>query len=240
MLFDQGFTKQNLDLYLKELAKEYRKHNRKSLPVEIILIGGASVVINYGFREMTYDMDAIIEASSSMKDAINHVGNQFQLPAGWLNTDFIRTSSYTPKIIQYSKYYKTYSNIVTFRTVTGEYLIAMKLMAGRQYKYDLFDVIGILWEQEAKGEPIALPMIKEASTSLYGSYQSLPKESRTFIEQAIKEGHYEEIYQRIRQIENENRHTLIQFQKDNPNVITTDNVNDILKTIRDLKSKKDN
>ena len=27
MLSDKGFTKENLDLYLKELAKEYRKRN---------------------------------------------------------------------------------------------------------------------------------------------------------------------------------------------------------------------
>ena len=59
---DQPFTKENLDQYLKELAKEFRKRNGKSVSAEIILIGGASVLINYGFREMTYDMDAIINA----------------------------------------------------------------------------------------------------------------------------------------------------------------------------------
>ena len=63
------FTKDNLDEYLKELAKEFRKMNGTRIPAEIILIGGAAILINYGFREMTYDMDAIIQASSSMKDA---------------------------------------------------------------------------------------------------------------------------------------------------------------------------
>ena len=71
MLPDKPFTKENLDQYLKELAKEFRKRNGKSMPAEIILVGGASVIINYGFREMTYDMDALINAASSMKDAIN-------------------------------------------------------------------------------------------------------------------------------------------------------------------------
>ena len=67
MLSDKPFTKENLDQYLKELAKEYRKRSGKNTPAEIILIGGASVVINYGFREMTYDADAIITASSYMR-----------------------------------------------------------------------------------------------------------------------------------------------------------------------------
>lgn len=91
-MFEQPFTKENLDQYLKELAKEFRKINGKNMPADIILIGGASVVINYGFREMTYDMDAVINAASSMKDAINHVGDKFNLPNGWLNTDFMKTT----------------------------------------------------------------------------------------------------------------------------------------------------
>ena len=146
MLSDNGFTKENLDLYMKELAKEYRKKNGKTMPVEIILIGGASVVINYGFRESTYDMDAVMEGASSLKDAINYVGDKYHLPNGWLNDDFVRTESYTPRIIRYSRYYKTFANVVTYRTVTGEYLLAMKLKAGRAYKYDRSDVIGILCE----------------------------------------------------------------------------------------------
>lgn len=66
------FTKNNLDTYLKELAKEYKKLGGKRIPAEIILVGGASVLINYGFREMTTDIDALIQAASIMKDAINH------------------------------------------------------------------------------------------------------------------------------------------------------------------------
>ena len=74
------FTKENIDIYLKELAKEYRKLVGKGTPAELVLIGGASVLINYGFRDMTTDIDALIHAASSMKDAINRVGDRFDLP----------------------------------------------------------------------------------------------------------------------------------------------------------------
>ena len=67
------FTKENLDTCLRELAREYRKRNGKSMPAEIILIGGAAILVNYGFREMTTDVDAVIHAASAMKDAINCV-----------------------------------------------------------------------------------------------------------------------------------------------------------------------
>ena len=107
---ETAFNKENLDLYLKELAKTFRKLNGKSVPAEIILIGGASILINYGFRDMTYDMDAIIISSTAMKQAINQVGDNLGLPNGWLNTDFMRTKSYSPKLIEHSVYYKTFSS----------------------------------------------------------------------------------------------------------------------------------
>ena len=61
------FTKEKIDLYLKEVAKEYRKQVGKNMPAEFVLIGGASVLINYGFRNMTTDIDALIEAASAMR-----------------------------------------------------------------------------------------------------------------------------------------------------------------------------
>ena len=142
------FTKENLDTYLRELAKEYRKRNGRAMPAEIVLIGGAAILVNYDFREMTTDVDAVIHAASTMKDAINYVGDKFGLPNEWLNADFMRTASYTPKLNQYSSYYKTFSNVLAIRTVTAEYLIAMKLRSVRKYKHDLSDVLGILAEHE--------------------------------------------------------------------------------------------
>lgn len=42
--------------------------------------------------------------------------------------------------------YKTFANILQIRTVSAEYLVAMKLMAGHQYKNDLSDIVGVLIE----------------------------------------------------------------------------------------------
>ena len=151
MSINTTFTKENLDRYLSLLAKEYRKRNGTQIHAEIILIGGASVLTNYGFRDMTYDIDAIIHASSCMKDAINTVGDELGLPNGWLNSDFMKTASYSPKLLQYSKYYKRFGYVLEVRTISGEYLVAMKLMAGRKYKNDMSDIIGILYEEHEKG-----------------------------------------------------------------------------------------
>ena len=74
MSINRPFTKENLDQCLKELGKEFRRLNGTRMPAEIILIGGAAILANYSFREMTYDIDAVILASSAMKEAASHVG----------------------------------------------------------------------------------------------------------------------------------------------------------------------
>lgn len=235
---DIPFTKDNLDGYLKELSKEFRKMNGSKIPAEIILIGGASVLINYGFREMTYDMDAIIQALSSMKDAINHVGDRMGLPNGWLNTDFMKTTSYTPKLIRYSKYYKTFSNVLKIRTVSAEYLVVMKLMAGRQYKNDLSDVVGILIEQKNAEKEISLESIKRAAGELYEGYENLPELSRNFIEAVYQNSDLSALYEKIRDDEKQNKDILLEFQDDYPDVLNGDNLADILRAAKAKKEKK--
>ncbi len=226
------FTKENIDTYLKELAKEFRKINGKSMSAEIILIGGAAILVNYGFRDMTTDVDAIIHAASSMKDAINRVGDKFELPNGWLNTDFMRTGSYSPKLNEVSVHYKTFSNVLEIRTIASEYLIAMKLRSGRKYKNDLSDIIGILAEHERRGEPISLDNINTAVNNLYGGWDQFPNDSKKFIEDAIKTGNYEEVYVSTNAEEKRSKEILIDFEQDYPGVTNESNINDILKNLK--------
>lgn len=233
MSADKPFTRENLDSYLKELAKEFRKKNGSRMPAEIILIGGVSILINYGFREMTYDMDAIIKSSGAMRDAINTVGDRLGLPIGWLNTDFVHTNSYTPRLAEHSKYYKTFANILQIRTVSAEYLVAMKLMAGRQYKNDLSDIVGILIEQEERNEPLSFKIIQKAIVDLYDTYDKIPEDSRAFIEALYQKEDLHEFYKQCRKLEQENREALVVFRENYPGVLNGDNLANILKAARE-------
>ena len=238
MSADKPFTKENLDGYLRELAKEFRKKNGNKMSAEIILIGGASILINYGFREMTYDMDSIIKSSGAMKEAINTVGDRLELPVGWLNTDFANTKSYTPRLVEYSKYYKTFANILQVRTVSAEYLVAMKLMAGRQYKNDLSDIVGILIEQEERKKPLSFEVIQKAIVDLYDSYDKVPEDSRVFMEAIYNKEDLHDFYRQCREIEQENKDTLVGFQENYPGVLNGDNLADVLKAARAKKQEK--
>ena len=229
------FTKENLETYLKELAKEFRKINGKVMPAEIILIGGAAILVNYGFRDMTTDVDAIIHASSSMKEAINKVGDKYKLPNGWLNADFMRTGSYSPKLDEYSDYYKTFSNVLEIRTISAEYLVAMKLRSGRKYKNDLSDIIGILAEHEKAGTPISLADVNTAVDNLYGGWDEFSADSKKFIEDAFNNGKYEQVYASINAEEKRSKEILIDFEQDYPGVTNESNIDDILKNLKGRK-----
>lgn len=231
------FTKENLDTYLKELAKAFRKINGKSMPAEIVLVGGAAILTNYGFRDMTTDIDAVIHAASSMKDAINYVGDKFNLPRGWLNADFTRTSSYSPKLDEFSHYYKTFYGILSVRTVAAEYLIAMKLRSGRKYKNDLSDIIGILAEHERKGEAITMGQVNTAVNNLYGGWEGFSAESKDFIEDAIKNGNFENVYASVKNTELESRNILIEFEKEYPNSTNESNADEIIKSLKEKRNK---
>lgn len=233
------FTKENLDTYLRELAKEYRKRSGRAAQAEIILIGGAAILANYGFRDMTTDVDAAIYAASSMKDAINSVGDRYGLPNGWLNADFMRTASYTPKLTQYSRYYKTFSNILTVRTVAAEYLIAMKLRSGRKYKHDLSDIIGILAEHEKHATPITADAIDAAIRNLYGGWDEIPVDSREFIQNAMQKGSYEKTFALIAAEERRTKDILVDFEQNYPGAATMETVDGIVKSLTAAQSSRE-
>ena len=232
----EPITKDTLTDCLKDLAKEFRKLNGTKTPAELILIGGAAVLANYGFREMTYDIDAINQASSAMKQAINNVGDKRGLPNGWLNTDFTRTGSYSAKLFEVSVYYRTFSNILTVRTVAAEYLVAMKLMSGREYKYDLSDVAGILLEHQRRGTPLDRETVEKAVTTLYGADAVLPEASRTLLNAAFDGGDYETLYQQYRDSEKAAKSALVEFERDYPGKLTEQNTSAVLEAARKKKA----
>lgn len=229
------FNKDNLDTYLKELGKLFRKQNGKSATAEIVLVGGAAILVNYGFRDMTTDIDAIIHASSSMKDAINQVGDQYNLPNGWLNADFMRTASYTSKLNEFSQYYKTFSGVLQVRSISAEYLIAMKLKSGRKYKNDLSDIIGILAEHEKISRPITWDSIDLAVQHLYQGWDGIAEDAIAFIQNVFKTGNYIELFEQLQEQEKRARDVLIEFQQESPNAVTESNVDAILKQLQSSK-----
>ena len=227
-------TKEDVLFYLKELAKEYRKLGGKHTPGEIIIVGGSSIMLNYLFRHETEDIDAYFLTSSAIKQAAHNIADQYNLPHDWINDDFKYTESYTPKIIQYSKYLCTFSNVLTIRTITAEYLIAMKLRAYRLYKHDLSDIYGILFEEQHN---ITSNSIKQAVIDLYGALSVLSQEALELLQNVSEIEISFANYQEARNSELNNKRLLNNFNIEYPGQIDQNNVEQILEI---LKNKRRN
>lgn len=162
-------NKGNIYEILKVFAKEYKRANGKQ-PIEIIIVGGGSILINYGFRDMTQDLDIAIPRAANLHDAISHVADAYNLNPDWMNTDFKNTASYSPNLSLYSKHFCSFNNgTIEFRTINDEYLIAMKMVALRRYRSDFSDIIGILAENKKNETSISYQQIETAFQNLYGA-----------------------------------------------------------------------
>ncbi len=237
MSVEVPFTKENLEYYLKELAKDFKKRGRGT-PAEMILVGGASVLINYEFRMASYDIDAAYEAQAVMKEAINAVGDKFGLPNGWINDDFKRTASYSPEIIYHSEYYKTFSGVLTIRTVRAEYLVAMKLVSGRQYKKDLSDIAGILYEQQIAGKPLSYDMIDKAVCDLYDNWDRVTDYARAVLDRILACDDLKALFIELSQDETAAKEALLEVERKYPRAVNKDNVDEVIAAARKKKQDK--
>ncbi len=239
MFAKHGITKENIDLFLQELAKEYERLTHRNGDAEIVIAGGGAIVINHDFRNSTQDIDAWIEAGSTMKDAILHVADKFDLPSDWINTDFSRTESFSGKLSEVSQYYKTFSNRVQIRVVPDEYLVAMKLVAARDYKHDYSDVAGVIRDNAELGTPLTREQIEAAAKTLYGTPERISKKAWAFLDDAIENAARGQFYDDRVLLESENLELLSDFEEKNPRAVSQDNIESILEQLRNKENKND-
>lgn len=223
--------KSTLDKYFNELAKIYKKLTH-GYEIEIILIGGASILINYNFRDVTNDIDAIYLPSSEIKEAIHRVSEKFGISTKWLNDDFKTTKSYSKRLAEFSTFYKSYNEVLTIRTIKDEYLIAMKLVSGRIYKNDISDIIGILYECKKRSKIITFEMINKAVKDLYGNWDLITNDVKQILDSALENKDLEKLYSKITDDEQNNRSTLIDFDNRYPDILNETNIIDILKKLQ--------
>jgi len=231
MSTDDLFAKENLEKAIEELSSEYKKISSNEKISKIILVGGAAVLLNYNFRRTTGDIDASIYSSEEMLNAIKKVAEKNKYPNDWINTDFENSPSYSEKLDEVSKYYKTFNNKIEVRLIEGEYLIAMKLTSGRDYKHDLSDIAGILMEHKNRGKEIKMKDIDKAVKYLYGNWDKISKESKMLINEIFEDGDYEKVFKEKKKNEEKTKGNTLRFgnannfiemlkeEKDNENII---------------------
>ena len=227
-MLHNDIQKEMIDMYLKELAKEFKRITGRKTSAEIIIVGGGSVLLNYDFRMNSVDVDAFNTYDSAIKDAAKLVADKYNLSQQWLNDDFKKTPSYSPRLRQYSSYYKTFSNVLEIRTISREFLVAMKMVSGRKYKNDLSDILGILYYHYKNNDEITYQQIEKAVVDLYGNFDRIKEDVVEFVKTAIENKTFVDGYNLQKETEQSIKDNLIQFEEKYENVLSEDNVDDII------------
>ena len=230
-------TRANALDVIKRFAREYRKTLGKA-PAEIIIVGGGSIMLNYKFRDATQDFDVILRAASGIKDVVTRFADENSLPRDWMNTDFVKTSSYSDTLIEVSRHYCWLNNqTLEIRTVSGVYLVAMKMIAHREYRNDISDAIGILIEEAEAGNSFSYADIETAYQKLYHKAPD-PKTQEQFRDICAKSiEELKSLYAHQRNAESVVGGQLITYIEDGVN-INTKNVTDVAARIRAKMGEK--
>lgn len=57
-MLSNDIMKDMIDVYFRDLAKEFKRLTGRKAKAEIIVVGGASILLNYDFRMNSIDIDA--------------------------------------------------------------------------------------------------------------------------------------------------------------------------------------
>ena len=237
-----NITKDNIYDILKNLAKEIRKELGKDAKVEIVLVGGGSILLNYNFRQATRDLDVIIQSEGSIKEAIKRAGEDMGLEDGWINTDFIYTKSYSDILRNVSTPVFEYNNkSFVVRSVTASDLIAMKLTSGREYKNDISDIVGIIKEEKEKGNDICWKDIHDSIIKIYKDDKDISIEHIGYVQfcLTLTPEQLEIEYNERKDLENKIKDELLNIENIKMEALTEDNIEDIIAQIKNNMPEQD-
>ena len=219
-LYDKDFMSCAAKVFNENLFKDYEKDIKTCVFMKQI---HSNKVLSYDEGLSFYECDGLITDKKSVALCV--------LSADCLPLVLWHKSGFIANL--HSGRLGTFSNILTVRTVSEEYLIAMKLMSARPYKNDLSDIFGILAEQYQIGNPISLDTIKQAVIDLYGSFDFINPDIWSLIEKGSSEESLMKIYNEQRSGEMKSKELLVQFDENYKNVLNEDNLENILKKLKE-------
>ena len=146
-------NKEDIEKYLRMLGQELLK---RQVTGEILLVGGAVMLLKVQNRETTKDIDAYFVSSQAevIREAAQTIADREGLPQDWIN-DAAKGFFYRqPPTEQWAEYPGLRVYVPTL-----DYLFAMKLVAGRPQ--DLDDIKALGHELNLLNADDALKIVKE-------------------------------------------------------------------------------
>lgn len=150
---------------------------------EVLLCGGAAMVLAFGSRAATKDVDAVFAPTDIMRSAIAAVASTKDLPADWLND---AAKGFFPE---------TQPNIRTILSLPNlrvhcpqpEYILAMKCMSSRADSHDASDIAFLMSLTGLTDAAKVLDLVCE-----YYPHRTIPPKTQYLVEeiaQRLQVGH---------------------------------------------------
>ena len=171
MLHNIVLSKDNMDLVFQTFSNNIRKIN-KNKKISLYIVGGSAIVSSFEYRLSTMDIDAIYAIDEELTRAIEMTAQELHLPIDWLNQDFIKTPSYSSKLIEVSTILKKYGQNLKIFSLPPRFLIAMKLKSSRPTGGDLDDVVYMIYELRYKNIGIEYKDVIDAYKTLYDDFSN--------------------------------------------------------------------
>lgn len=139
------------------ILNEKLKYNDQN--VDILICGGASMILAFGQDRMTQDIDAVILNSEVRMDVLNYanqIAKEENLSDGWFNEGakgFIDLSWNRDEFTHFSN--------LNIYSVPAEQLLAMKLSSGRRFGRDKEDAITLMKHLRLNSSEEALEILEK-------------------------------------------------------------------------------
>jgi antitoxin component of RelBE/YafQ-DinJ toxin-antitoxin module len=173
------FSRKEIERLLSLLNEELK---RMEVTGEICIVGGAAMVLAFGNRASTRDIDALVIAPSSVRAAAAKVAEENGLPANWLNDGAKGFASGMPievkELLQFSN--------LRIVAPPPAYILAMKCIAARVGldEHDKEDALYLLHLLGLQNSEAVLGVVAQ-----YYKEDRIPAKTRYFVQELCDELH---------------------------------------------------
>lgn len=168
-------TVEQIKKYLSDLSDELKQ---KDIKGEILIVGGAAMMLSFNARVSTKDIDAVFKPEKEMRDSVIDVGFKNNLEPGWLNDAvkvYISTEEFKRDLVL------KFENLDVY-VPEPHYLLAMKVLSMRQEKSstDIDDVKTLIKNLEIDSSEEVFNIVKR-----YYPNDEIPAKSKVILDEII-------------------------------------------------------
>lgn len=170
----------NINMYLERLSQIMIENNIDRH--EILVVGGAAMALkNRYFGRATVDIDMCFEQQNNLYKCCLQVADEYNIPKDWMNADVMHSESFSYRLFEDAKLYKSFNGILDVYIVSDINLLCMKLVSFRpKDKNDIDRLVNRIIKNK-----VTYTDVMKRFAYLYGNTYPLKSRSHEYILQKM-------------------------------------------------------